>query len=88
MGPPPLKLKIATTNRFEKKLKQSARRGKDLSKFSSIAEQLAERQQLDARFKMHKLKEWGKNVWTCHIQPDLGVGMETGTRSYPLYRHW
>jgi mRNA interferase YafQ len=63
-------MRLLTTNRFEKDLARSRRRGKDLDKLWRIVERLLSRQPLDRRNRLHRLSGDWSACWECHIEPD------------------
>jgi mRNA interferase YafQ len=62
--------KIFRTNRFKKDVKKMKKRGKSFDVFKQVIQQLAHGEQLDEKFRDHKLI--GNYVGTreCHIEPD------------------
>lgn len=63
-------LKISYRSQFKKELKQQEKRGKDLKKFLEVAEKLAYKKPLDAKYRNHRLVGNFKGRWECHIEPD------------------
>ena len=63
-------MRLLTTNRFEKDLKRTGRRGKDLDKLWRVVERLSSRQLLDPRNRPHRLSGDWSAFWECHIEPD------------------
>lgn len=63
-------MRLLTTNRFEKDLERSRKRGKDLDKLWHIVERLLSRQLLDPRNRPHRLSGGWSACWECHIEPD------------------
>jgi mRNA interferase YafQ len=63
-------LKISYRGQFKKELKQQEKRGKDIKKFLEIAEKLAHKKPLDAKYRNHRLVGNFKDRWECHIEPD------------------
>jgi mRNA interferase YafQ len=55
---------------FQKDLKLTAKRGKNLKKIESIMESLINGDGLDKRFLNHKLRGNYIDCWECHIEPD------------------
>lgn len=62
--------KIRTTNQFEKDLKKMKERGKDLKKIVFVMKVLERNDQLESRYRNHKLTGNYKDYWECHIEPD------------------
>ena len=63
-------MRLLTTNRFEKDLERSRKRGKNLDKLWRIVERLLSRQYLDPRNRPHRLSGNWSACWECHIEPD------------------
>jgi len=60
----------ATTNRFEKDLKRTVKRGKDLSKIRAVMTALAAGEVLPEKYKDHTLISNYAKRRECHIEPD------------------
>lgn len=63
---------VKTTTRFNKELKKIYKQNKNIEKLIEVVEILANNQELDPKYKNHKLindKNF-KNCNECHIQPD------------------
>ncbi len=63
---------VKTTSRFNKGLKKIIKQNKDIEKLIKIVEKLANNQELDSKYKNHKLmndKNF-KDCNECHIEPD------------------
>lgn len=58
------------TSQFRKDLKKIKKQGKDLKKIKNIVYELVNKNQLEAQFKDHILKNNYKNRRECHIEPD------------------
>lgn len=67
-----IKYSIQTTNKFDKDLAKMANRGKDIGKLEYIVDKLANKEQLEPRYKNHKLRDDKryKDCGECHIEPD------------------
>lgn len=63
-------LKPAFTSRFNKDVKLSRKRGKDLAKLKLILDRLISEQSLDPRHRDHKLIGNFVGRRECHIEPD------------------
>ena len=63
-------MRLRTTTRFEKDLKRSAKRNKDLTKLWSLVEYLLSGQRLESRYRQHRLSGTWSFYWECHIEPD------------------
>lgn len=62
--------KLSFRTQFKRELKLQLKRGKDLKKFTEVAEKLAEGCSLDPKYKNHKLVGNFKDRWECHLEPD------------------
>ena len=63
---------VKTTSKFNKGLKKVAKQGKDINKIIEVIEMLANGEELDPKYKNHKLiddKNY-KNCCECHIRLD------------------
>jgi mRNA interferase YafQ len=60
----------ATTNRFDKDLKRTAKRGKDLTKIRAVMISLAAGEALPEKYKDHSLIGNYTKRRECHIEPD------------------
>ena len=63
-------MRLLTTRRFERDLKQSKRRGKNLDKLWTVVELLLREQPLDPRHRVHRLSSEWSGSWECHIEAD------------------
>ncbi len=63
-------MRLLTTNRFEKDIERSRKRGKNLDKLWRIVERLLSRQSLDPRNRPHRLSGNWSACWECHLEPD------------------
>ena len=63
-------LELLTTHQFERDFIRQLKSGKDKKKFLEIINKLLNRQQLDKKHRLHKLKGNYKDCWECHIEPD------------------
>jgi len=63
-------LELLTTRQFERDFIRQLKSGKDKKKFLEIINKLLNRQQLDNKHRLHKLKGDYKDCWECHIEPD------------------
>lgn len=63
-------LEIITTKQFEKDLKLSQKRKKDLSKLWNVLEKLSNGKLLEEKYKAHKLSGNWVSFMECHIEPD------------------
>jgi mRNA interferase YafQ len=58
------------TKQFGKDLKRTLNRGKSRKKIREVLKKLINEEQLDARYKDHKLLGNFKNRRECHVEPD------------------
>ena len=63
-------MRLITTGRFERDLKRTRKRNKDLDRLWSVVERLLAGKPLDPHHRRHRLSgEWSR-YWECHIEPD------------------
>lgn len=62
--------RIQFTGRFEKDVKQAAKRGKNLDKLFSIINKLANDEPLEPQNRVHMLVGKYSGYWECHIESD------------------
>ncbi|MEX0720733.1 MAG: type II toxin-antitoxin system YafQ family toxin [Balneolaceae bacterium] len=62
--------KILRTNRFKKDVKKMKKRGKSFDVFKQVIQKLANDEQLEQRFRDHKLKGDYVGTRECHVEPD------------------
>lgn len=65
-----MKYRIEYTNRFEKDVKQAAKRGKNLDKLFAVIEKLAADEPLEPKNRAHMLVGEYSGYWECHIEAD------------------
>lgn len=65
-----MKYKIEYTKSFQKGLKRAEKRGFDLERLREVVEKLQQGENLDERYRDHKLKGNKADYRECHIQPD------------------
>lgn len=63
-------LTLTTLNQFEKDVKKSKKRGKDLVKLWSVVDKLLNGKTLPVKNKNHKLSGNWYPHFECHIEPD------------------
>ena len=63
-------MRLLTTNRFERDLKRSTKRSKNLDKLWEIVDLLLREQPLAARHRPHRLVGDWSGSWECHIEAD------------------
>ena len=63
---------IHYSNKFKKSLKKVLKQGKNLDKLLDVVDKLANKEELEPRYKNHKLinDKYYKNCGECHIEPD------------------
>ena len=63
---------VKSTTNFNKDLKRIFKQGKDISKIKSIVKKLANGEELEEKYKNHKLTndKYYKECYECHIEPD------------------
>ena len=66
------KYDVKYTSTFKKTLKKVAKQGKDIDKLFKIVEKLANKEELEPKYKNHNLidDKYYKNCCECHIEPD------------------
>ncbi len=62
--------RLKTTKRFERDLKRTKIRGKQLDKLWAVVEQLLKDEPLDPRHRAHTLSGQWQSFRECHIEPD------------------
>ncbi len=63
-------MRLFTTTRFEKDLRLTQKRGKDIKKLWTVVEQLLSKQSLEPRYRPHRLSGDWSDSWECHVEPD------------------
>ena len=58
------------TGAFKKDRKRAGRRGKDLYKLDALMRRLANEEQLEARYRDHKLTGPWQDFRECHVDPN------------------
>ena len=66
------KYEIKYSNTFKKSLKRLSKQNKNLDKLFSIIEKLANKEELEPKYRNHNLinDKYYKNCSECHIEPD------------------
>ena len=66
------KYKIDTTNNFNRQYKTIKKQGKDLNKLKYVIKKLANGEELERKYKNHKLIDNNvyQNCYECHISPN------------------
>ena len=63
-------LTLLIRKKFDKDLKRSEKRGKNLSKLKSIVDDLQSEKPLATKHRPHILSGDWADCWECHIEPD------------------
>lgn len=63
---------IRTTSEFKRGLKKMNKQGKDISKLENIVTKLANQEELESKYKNHKLvnDKYYTDCNECHLEPD------------------
>ncbi len=63
---------LHSTTEFRKRLKKINKQNKDISKLENVIIKLANKEQLDEKYKNHQLTndKYYKDCYECHIEPD------------------
>ena len=63
---------VRYSSTFKKKLKKIIKRGKDINKLIFVIERLANKEELEPKYRNHILRDdnYYKNCGECHIEPD------------------
>lgn len=66
------KYDVQYSAQFKKSLKKIIKQGKDIDKLLDVVDKLANKEELEARFKNHKLikDKYYVDCYECHIEPD------------------
>ena len=66
------KYEVHYSSIFKRNLKKISKQGKNLDKLFTIIERLANKEDLEEKYKNHKLKDdkYYVNCYKCHITPD------------------
>lgn len=66
------KYEVKYSNVFKKSLKKAIKQGKDINKLLDIVEKLANKENLESKYRNHNLinDKYYKNCGECHIEPD------------------
>jgi mRNA interferase YafQ len=63
-------LRLIYSSQFKKDFKKIKSQGKDISQLEIVIEKLLNNEQLDIKYRDHKLVGKWKNYRDCHIEPD------------------
>ena len=61
---------IRTTKQFDKDLKRTQKRNKNLNKLWKVVELLSKNEPLQDKYRKHKLSGFSKETFECHIEPN------------------
>lgn len=63
---------VRYSREFKKSLKKCTKQGKNIKKLLDIVDRLVYKEQLESKFKNHRLKDDGYFIdcYECHIEPD------------------
>ena len=63
---------VKTTSKFNRDLKKVYKQNKDIGKLMEVVFKLANNQELESKYKNHKLvnDKYFKDCFECHIEPD------------------
>ncbi|MDD3435753.1 MAG: type II toxin-antitoxin system YafQ family toxin [Candidatus Gastranaerophilales bacterium] len=61
---------IKTGKKFKKDYLKIKKQGKNLKKFKFVVDSLCEGEELDKKYKLHKLNGNYNDTLECHIEPD------------------
>lgn len=63
---------VRATSVFKKSLKRVKKQGKDISKLENVIIRLANKEELEIKYRNHNLvnDDYFKNCCECHIEPD------------------
>ena len=66
------KYEVHYSTQFKRSLKKISKQGKNLDKLFTIIERLANKEELEEKYKNHKLKDdkYYTNCFECHITPN------------------
>ncbi len=66
------KYDVVYSIKFKKSLKKMQKQNKDLDELLDVVDKLAQKDELDPKYRNHKLKDdkYYKNCSECHIRPD------------------
>ncbi len=63
-------MRLIYSSQFKKDFKRIKSQGKDISQLELVIEKLLNNEQLDIKYRDHKLVGRWKNFHDCHIEPD------------------
>ena len=63
-------MRLLATSRFQRDLRRSRKRGKDLDKPLDVVDRLLAGKALEPHHRAHRLTEEWSRSWECHIEPD------------------
>jgi len=84
---------VGVSNKFKKQLELAFKRNLNLELLKDVVYILAKGENLEHKYRMHKLQGFNEAVWECHVKPDwlltwkysdnqmVLILLETGTQS-------
>ncbi len=63
-------MRLIYSSQFKKDFKKVQSQGKDISQLEIVIEKLLNNEQLDIKYRNHKLVGKWKNYSDCHLEPD------------------
>jgi mRNA interferase YafQ len=61
---------VVVSSQFKKDLKRASKRGKDINKIESVVNILQSGNNVEVRYRNHRLIANWSAYWECHIEPD------------------
>ncbi|MCQ2409714.1 MAG: type II toxin-antitoxin system YafQ family toxin [Clostridia bacterium] len=80
-----MKYDIVITNKCKKDIQKVSKQGKNLDLLFEVVDMLSEGQQLDPKYKDHKLTGEYEGKRECHIEPDLLLIYQIEEKEIVLY---
>ena len=78
-------LDIVASNLFKKDIKLAKKRGFDISRLREVVMTLAQKKQLDEKYRDHALHGKYKGFRECHIEPDWLLVYQIRNKEIELY---
>lgn len=63
-------MRLIYSSQFKKDFKKVKSRGKDISQLETVINKLLNKEQMESKYRDHKLSGRWKNFRDCHIEPD------------------
>ena len=80
-----MKYDIVITNKCKKDIKKASKQGKDINLLFEIVDKLSEGEELDPKYKDHKLSGDYEGKRECHIEPDFLLIYQICNKDIILY---